>query len=438
MKRCFALILTLIITATATQTHAAGYALYEWSNRANAMGGAFAAKADDPSAVAYNPAGITQLEGIQTSAGATFITPNSRVRPKTVQGESGHGEDNVWTIPNAYYTHQINDEYWAGFGMYSRVGLGTEYRDMDNWFGRYNCAYAGIKSTSIAAALAYKVTDTFSIAVAPEIILMDFAYTKYTDAGLTNNPGTTEDDIKQVMTAKGWAPGYSIGLRWQPEDWLAFGFTYKGETRLTVHGWADFHRNAGVNGKLQQIINLHPNPAARAKAALINEGANDTDLKGTEPIPASATLGVMIKPHEDLSLEFDLTRTKWSAYRSLTFQYDNALGDQKSRKEWFDTWRYQVGAEYNATDWLDLRLGYVYDETPIPDDHVDYAVPGNDRQMLSSGLGLHFGDLTVDLSYAYLWVTDRNVIARNAEGIQDSTFTNGKTHIMGVNVSWKF
>jgi len=43
-----------------TVCHAGGFALNEYSARANGMGGAMIAIADDASAVAYNPAGITQ------------------------------------------------------------------------------------------------------------------------------------------------------------------------------------------------------------------------------------------------------------------------------------------------------------------------------------------------------------------------------------------
>ncbi len=43
----------------------AGFALYEGSARGNALGGTLVARADDASALFYNPAGITQLPGLQ-------------------------------------------------------------------------------------------------------------------------------------------------------------------------------------------------------------------------------------------------------------------------------------------------------------------------------------------------------------------------------------
>jgi long-chain fatty acid transport protein len=58
---------------------AAGFALSEYSARSNALAGAPLARADDPSALAYNPAGITQLEGIHLATGMTFIMPQTEI-----------------------------------------------------------------------------------------------------------------------------------------------------------------------------------------------------------------------------------------------------------------------------------------------------------------------------------------------------------------------
>ncbi len=44
---------------------------------ASAMSNAFVAQADDPSALHYNPAGMTQLQGLQFMAGALISGPTT-------------------------------------------------------------------------------------------------------------------------------------------------------------------------------------------------------------------------------------------------------------------------------------------------------------------------------------------------------------------------
>src|SRR5687767_13117234 len=46
---------------------AGAFRIFDQSASATAQGGAFAAQADDPSAIYFNPAGLTQLSGVQTS-----------------------------------------------------------------------------------------------------------------------------------------------------------------------------------------------------------------------------------------------------------------------------------------------------------------------------------------------------------------------------------
>ena len=51
---------------------ASGYSIYEQGARAMANAGAFTARADDPSALFFNPAGIVQLKGRRFSFGTSL------------------------------------------------------------------------------------------------------------------------------------------------------------------------------------------------------------------------------------------------------------------------------------------------------------------------------------------------------------------------------
>lgn len=100
----------LVCTALVGTAQAEGYALYEWGARGNALGGAMVARKPDASAVAYNPALMTQLEGTQVMAGVSAIIPSAKV-DVTYGGQTytGEGADNVWTPPHGYLTTQVKD-----------------------------------------------------------------------------------------------------------------------------------------------------------------------------------------------------------------------------------------------------------------------------------------------------------------------------------------
>jgi long-chain fatty acid transport protein len=320
-----------------------------------------------------------------------------------------------------YYTRQLSDNYWFGMGMFSRVGLGTDYDDPDTWAGRYDCSHAGIESVSFTPNLAMKFSDAFSLAVGLDMTYLNFSYDKYMDA---NGPISDPADIQQQIEADGWGYGMSLAARYRPFDWLAFGVLWRSEIQLTVHGDAEFNQKGSVR--------------------LSDAGLKSSiGVSGTEPVPESVTMGVMVKPMDRLSLEFDAVWTKWSSYKTLVINYDEPLFgylDQASiSKNWSNAWRFEFGAEYALTDDLDLRAGYVYDQSPVNGEYEDYAVPCTDRQIVTLGAGWTFlDDWTVDVSYAYLWMKDRDYEVRPGESIIDSSRTDAHAHMAGMSLTYRF
>jgi long-chain fatty acid transport protein len=87
----------------------AGFGLYECSSRGTALGGTLTARADDPSALACNPAGITQIEGSQIMFGLTAIRPAIDI----LMNDRIHGnKKTTWVPPHFYYTRQLDNMYW--------------------------------------------------------------------------------------------------------------------------------------------------------------------------------------------------------------------------------------------------------------------------------------------------------------------------------------
>jgi len=72
MRVCAGTLMSLILTSLALGN---GVEIYPQGAKAVGMAGAFTAQADDPTAIFYNPAGITQLKGTQVSLGVSVIRP---------------------------------------------------------------------------------------------------------------------------------------------------------------------------------------------------------------------------------------------------------------------------------------------------------------------------------------------------------------------------
>lgn len=66
------------ISVGAVSVWAVGFYNPDQGSAATAQGQAFTAQADDPSAIFYNPAGLTQLDGTHTSAGSYVLRLESK------------------------------------------------------------------------------------------------------------------------------------------------------------------------------------------------------------------------------------------------------------------------------------------------------------------------------------------------------------------------
>lgn len=420
----FSLIVGFVcVLAMPWHAYGAGFGLYEGSARGNALGGAMAGSANDPSALFYNPAGITQLEGIQFMGGMTAISPTvdvTAVNPYSGATSKESSIDHTWVPPFLYTTYQYSDQLYFGLGVFSRFGLGTNFDD--DWAGRYNNYDAVIKTISVNPNVAFKVNEWVSLAAGMEFMYFDLTLKNKVDLLSKNDPSTSLTDVDSSLTGDSMGYGFNLAVHVKPRDWIAFGASYRSQVRQHIDGKANFTVPADLS--LPPIL------------------FNDTDASGTITLPQELFLGVAVWPIPRLMIEFDAIYTGWSSFDELTIDFDQAPAPGEESvtvpKNWDNVWRFGVGVEYKALDWLDLRLGYIYDQSPIPDSTVDYLVPANDRQMFSVGTGLHWKTWTLDLSYTYLMLDDRTVDGRTEDGVYDGEFTNGDGHLIGVGLAYRF
>ena len=410
---------------------AGGFAVNEQGAKASGMANAYSAQANDPTAVYFNPAGIVQLDGTQVTVGASPVIPQATFKSSTPaasdpggfrgtsSGQTTDLEDKAVTVPNAYLTQKINDRFSFGFGAFSNFGLETDWPN--DWEGRF--MVGGTKSElitlSLNPVLAFKPWDRVSFAFGPVMQYLDFDLRRKTfTAGLAGEPEAkfSGDDVD-------W--GWNVALlTWLTED-IKFGASYRSAVR---------HR---VNGELE----FSPNVAA---ANLI-----DTRLTSKLETPANAYLG-LAWTHGPLTLEFDAQWTDWSSFGELRAEFKNPVGagvtELAVEEDWHDAWGYRFGGQFAVNQYLDVRAGIAYDESPIPRKSVSARIPGGDRWIYAVGFGGHFKGFDADLAYQYI---DAESVKLGREG-QDPVYDAGAAgpltgkfkdvdaHIIAFNLTYRF
>ncbi len=416
-----------------------------------ALGGAFIAQANNPSALFYNPAGITQLEGTQLSFGSTFIMPTTEFD----NYDTGHNtevDDNVWWLPNFYITHKFNDHVWLGLGSFSNFDIGTEWPS--DWEGRYNSYEATIKTVTINPNVAYKFNNKFSIAAGLQIQYLDVRMKKKIgifqvlgqpyDPQQENSPNplvsalyNPSADIKNEVNGDNFGYGFNVALRFEPTDWLAFGVSYRSEIRHHI-GDGDVD-NSHQDAMAQQLATLLGGTPAYWLIVL-NNSFPDTGGSATLTLPQTLFLGAAVKPIKPLTIEVAGYWTDWSCWDDLTLHFDKPIAGytkQSTPKDWDDVWGWRIGLEYVLNNWA-FRFGYVHDESPIPNDTLDFMVPADDRNLYNFGVGYSYKNFTVDGAYTYLTIDDRDVSENDDIYRPSGELHDGYAHMFSITLGYKF
>lgn len=399
------------------QSFAGGFLLL--SQGASPLGevGAFSAQANDPSAVFFNPAGITQLEGTHLLSGTTLIAPSTFFKDLGGLKRTSMNRK-VFFPPNFYLTHQMNDHFSAGLGAFSPFALSTEWPD--RWAGRFIATFASINTIYVNPVLAWRITPQISLAAGIDYLYSEVELKRAIDP-TPLSPLFPEGVAK--LEADGSAIGYNLGLLFHPLENLSLGVSYRSGIQVNYHGEVDFRFPAtGLAPVDQPLRTLFP----------------DNDVSTTINLPRLLSVGVAVTPLEHWTFAFELRWTGWSSFDKLTVNFRKntvAVSTITLPQNYNDVFSYNLGVNYRWNERLTLRSGYSFDQSPVPDETLDPILPDSDRHWVSLGADYQVGPLTFSFAYqagfSEARSTDKNQFGFNGKY---RTFT----HVAGINLGYRF
>lgn len=348
----------------ATSTLGAGFGLYEFSARGNAMGGAVLAGDAEPASLALNPALITDLDGVQFQMGVTEITASAKV----TYNQEGQSPDRVWwTLPTVYYTQQLFEDWYIGLGAFPRFGLSGHYPDR-NWAGSSDVYDVDVQSYSIQPTVAFQATERFSVAAGAEIMYFKFSESTY------------KSGVDVSVEGDSWGLGAILAMAYKANEKVNLGASFRTRVKQSVEG-----------------------------DSVVSISALNGDARGDIMLPAQLAMGISYRPIDDLLIEFTWMNIFWSSFDSLSIDFDKnpnlggRPGTTSLKKEWKDAYRMGLGAEYKLSNVVKLRGSYIFDKTPTNNDYMDVLVPVSNRHLFGTGIGLNLGKgFILDASYTFL------------------------------------
>lgn len=382
MKFARAILFPLLVVLTPSAAWSLGTRIPDQNPAATARGDAFAATADDPSAIYYNPAGITQFDGTRALLGGYAISLKARVDLDSGDSFSSTNTD-FQIAPQAYLTWKPKDQPIAlGLGVYAPFGFALEYPD-DTAF-RTIAKEGRIQYLTINPVFALKVTRTLSIAVGPTI--------NFGEAELEQGVLAKGDRFR--FEGDGVAYGFNAGILWQPHAQHSFGLNYRSATAVDFDG----HTELQYDGfDVPTPFGPFPVPGVNRRE----------DASAKFDFPQTIVLGYSFRPREDWNFEVNVDWTDWDSLNVVTLKQKS--GNVLLPFNWRSSFMYEFGVTKKFANGLRASAGYVYSENSVPNESFNPIVPDSDRHIFSVGLGQRLASFSWDLAYQYTYGPARTI-----------------------------
>lgn len=375
LKKIF-IYLVVVLSFCTTNIYSGGFQLNEHGAKAVAMGGAFTAVSNDPSAVYWNGAGLSFIRGTHFLLSTHAIQPKSTFRGVLPNVDEYKLIDQTFFPTNLFVSHYINDQWAVGFGFTVPFGLGTKW---DNeWIGRYLAVETELQVLTLSPVVSFKPIEQLAISAG---FVYSFAHVLI-ERKNPQTPFSGDATIRLEGDDKA-AFGYNLGLMYKPTDKLTFGVSYHSQIKY------DFQGTATSKGA-QQLIDAKRLPMG--------------DIKANLTTPFNLAFGVAYQAIDNLLLSADFQLVGWSSYDTLAVDFvDPAYTDVASPRMYKDSYFIRFGLDYKFNQDLSLQGGIYFDKNPVPNEYLNPSLPETNRLGFSVGAEYKlFNNLSLIGSYLFI------------------------------------
>lgn len=393
--------------------------------RASALGGAFIGLADDYSAVHWNPAGITQIDGVEvTVAGGDCVPLGSREGFIQFEGVDGYDVPvqeaiEATTDSDHHLTPGLFAYSGAGplCGVFDKVGIavytlsdygvlwtGEEvYGDLiaryvtipDNPSGYRQVMgeapdhESNIRSYAISPVVAKEIIPGLSIGVSGHAVYSHFEQagggwyeeTYYDSSKL--HPVTYREDLT------GWTYGATVGVLYRASQNLSVGATVRTPMTITYEG------DIKVNSTFDAL----------------NATPKSESFDFTYPMWVGGGLAYRNFLFDDMTLTADVQWTQWSTVDKIERDISGELpiGDMMQPLDWDDTINFAFGIDYRLSRQLSLAFGYRNEPSPVPDETFDFTMTQVGQNVVGAAVGYRQELWELNAGFSYYMSEKREI-----------------------------
>ena len=394
---CIALGLALV---PSPPLRAEDFAFYELSARAAALGGAFTGKADDISAIFYNPAGLAFLGGMRLKTNLTFSArkmnatwPGTGLTFHTAPPELKESQFLAWRPVRGIS---------LGLGYYSPYSFDSRWPYA--WSGEDVSVAAKLHSRTFRSVVAVEPLKGLALSAALDLVSISVRWEHHIPFELETYPLSRETTVTSFHQLQGRGVGFAAGVLWKVFSGLQVGARYQTSVAIDLAGQNTFSFPQSA------YYYTVPDPfgSFRNVLQLLDMFYVPQAVTGRMTLPREIAFGVVLTPVPNLSLCLDVQWDKWSEFGQWMFRSVNEGGDlspdfTSEYREFYgivpdygtqgsdlavkDSRKLKAGLEYRAGKWLFLRAGFARYESSVEAAGRTPIYPDPDLNIYSFGGG---------------------------------------------------
>jgi len=341
------------------------------------QGNAFAAQADDASSIQYNPAGLTQVPGIQGVFGLALLGGSIKTKSSSgvdIRGDYG-GSVSFPPPGHTYLSANLGalgaprfSAVTIGLGLTSPFGLRVRY-PLDGPFNT-TVTSAELPLIAIKPTIAYKINDALSVGISADI----YTFASFLGEGHVEQKRISAGAGASIeLNGTGTGAGVTVSVLYSPlmnkdgRPTMSIGLVYRSQAVLPLNG------------------------------SLLVQGTKIADASTDLVLPHIFTGAIAFWPirsqAREWKVEMDVEYVGWSSNKD----FDVRLSDGSmipGPQQWKNVPVVAVGTEYKWLNpaWLPhweiaARSGYTYTQDPVPSRTFNPGIISLPAHTLSLGVG---------------------------------------------------
>ncbi|MGB6338590.1 MAG: outer membrane protein transport protein [Candidatus Aminicenantaceae bacterium] len=420
------LLLVAVLVMSAGYLSATVLTLYNVGPKAATMAGAFVGRADNTTAIFYNPAGLAFQKGLGFSVNVTYY--NYTLEAGSEEPQSTNRSSEPQLIGSLFVAYTYKERISIGVGAFTPYSLVTKWPM--HWSGNPLCFNSELKVFTLRPVLAIKINKYLSIGAGLDIVHSNVRWDFH---NIHSTIWSYMECPINELNASGSGIGFTAGALFKPNDNFQIGARYQQRVNSDLWGKNNYRRG-------RVYIYNYDAPEHTPEV-----GTGKPEFKQRQrvvfslPLPSEVVVGVMLAPAKRFTIQADVQRTGWSSFKMWEFValipeasfFPEPTDGEVMNDEFLlngaregielnmkDTWSFKLGGEYYLKEELSLRIGYARHQSPLDEKNLTPVLPLLPRNVFSFGVGYDgparsiatqslIGNITFDAYVQYVMLEER-------------------------------